>query len=113
MYRWVVEMFECPSNRRAYSIRFSRQIFVPWSPARMNPSQMPAFPPPRHPGYNALMSVRSIILSIAALVCFAAAYRFGSHGLTLQDNWCVGLACSAFAVAVLLLWFAFRNRKRP
>jgi hypothetical protein len=57
------------------------------------------------------MSTKTIFLSIAALACFAAAYRFGSHGLTLHDNWCVGFACVAFAVAVLLLWFAFLNKR--
>jgi hypothetical protein len=31
MYRWVVLMFVWPSSRRAYSIPFSRQIFVPHS----------------------------------------------------------------------------------
>ncbi len=31
MYRCVVEIFECPSNRRANSIPFSRQTFVPHS----------------------------------------------------------------------------------
>ena len=31
MYRCVVEMFACPSSRRAYSIPFARQTFVPHS----------------------------------------------------------------------------------
>jgi uncharacterized membrane protein len=57
------------------------------------------------------MPVRSIILSIAALVCFAAAYRFGSHGFTLQDGQCIALSGVATAVAVLLLWFAIRGKR--
>ena len=31
IYRWVVAMLACPSNLRAYSMPFSRQIFVPHS----------------------------------------------------------------------------------
>jgi hypothetical protein len=57
------------------------------------------------------MPTKTIFLSIAALACFAAAYRFASHGLTLHDNWCVGFACIACAVAVLLLWLAFRDSR--
>jgi len=57
------------------------------------------------------MRARTVLLSLAALVCFAAAYRFASHGITLHDNRCVGYGCVAFAVAALLLWFAFRNRR--
>jgi hypothetical protein len=57
------------------------------------------------------MSTRTIFLSIAAVVCFAAAYRFGSHGLRLHDNKCVGLAVVAVATGVIVLWFAFRNRR--
>jgi hypothetical protein len=57
------------------------------------------------------MSARTILLSIAAVVCFAAAYRFGSHGLRLHDNQCVGLAVVAVAMGLILLWFAFRNRR--
>jgi len=58
------------------------------------------------------MMARTIFLSIAAIVCFAAAYRFGSHGLRLHDNQCVGLAVIAVATGLVLLWFAFR-RGRP
>jgi hypothetical protein len=58
------------------------------------------------------MSARTVVLSVAAAVCFAAAYRFGSHGLTLHDNQCVGLAVVAVAIGLVLLFFAFRN-KRP
>jgi hypothetical protein len=54
--------------------------------------------------------MRTMLLSIAALACFAAAYRFASHGITLQDNRCVGFAGVAVSVAVLLLWFAFRKK---
>jgi hypothetical protein len=58
------------------------------------------------------MSARAIFLSIAAVVCFAAAYRFGSHGLTLHDNKCVGLAVVAVAIGLVLLWLAFRPKKK-
>jgi hypothetical protein len=53
----------------------------------------------------------SVFLAVAALACFAAAYRFASHGLAQHDNRCIGLACAAFAVAALLLWSAFRTRR--
>ena len=56
------------------------------------------------------MPIKSILLSIAALVCFAAAWRFGSHGFMLQDTQCIGLSGIAISVAALLLWFAFRNK---
>ena len=57
------------------------------------------------------MSTRTVFLSIAALVCLAAAYRFGSHGIRLQDNKCVGLAVIAAATGLILLRLAFRNRR--
>jgi hypothetical protein len=57
------------------------------------------------------MSARTIIASIAAVVCFAAAYRFGSHGLRLHDNQCVGLAVLAVVIGLVLLWFAFRKAR--
>ena len=57
-----------------------------------------------------MMSAKTISLSIAALICFAAAYRFGSHGLRGHDNLCIGLAVAAIVVAVVLLWLAFRKR---
>ena len=47
-----------------------------------------------------------------ALALFAAAYRFGSHGIRLKDNRCIGLACAALAIGALLLGFAFWNRRR-
>jgi hypothetical protein len=56
------------------------------------------------------MPIRMMLLSIAALACFAAAYRFASHGITLQDNRCIGFACVAVAVAIVLLWLAFRKK---
>ena len=59
------------------------------------------------------MAVSQNSLAIARLlVFFAAAYRFGSHGITLHDNWCIGYGSVAFAIATLLLWFAFRKRRR-
>jgi hypothetical protein len=57
------------------------------------------------------MSARTLLLSIAAIVCFAAAYRFGSHGFTLHDNACIGLSAVAVAVGLILLGFAFRARR--
>ena len=56
------------------------------------------------------MRARTVILSLAALVCLAAAYRFASHGIPQHDNRCIAYASAAFAVAVLLLWAAFRKR---
>ena len=52
------------------------------------------------------------MLTVGALICFAAAYRFGSHGIRLKDNFCIGLAAAAVVVALLLLGFAFRKRQR-
>ena len=54
----------------------------------------------------------TILLLLAALFCFAAAYRFASHGITLHDNFCIGLGCAATVVAALLLWGAFRTARR-
>jgi hypothetical protein len=55
------------------------------------------------------MSAKTTFLAILAVVCFAAAYRFGSHGIRLHDNRCVGLAVVALAAGIILLWIAFRN----
>lgn len=55
------------------------------------------------------MVIRTI-LTLAALACIAAAYRFVSHGIRLKDNFCIGLACAAVIVGILLLAFAFRKR---
>ena len=54
------------------------------------------------------MRARTILLSLAALVCFGAAYRFASHGFTLHDNKCIAFGFAAFVVASFILWFAFR-----
>ena len=54
----------------------------------------------------------TLLLTLAALACLGLAYRFASHGITLHDNFCVGLACAAVAVAGLLLWGAFRVGRR-
>ena len=56
--------------------------------------------------------IRAILLTPAAILCFAAAYRFASHGIRGKDSFCIGLACIALAVAVLLLLFAFRKARR-
>jgi hypothetical protein len=58
------------------------------------------------------MSAKKILLLIAAVVCFAAAYRFGSHGFSLNDNKCIGLAAVAVPVGLLLLWLGFRRRPK-
>jgi hypothetical protein len=52
-----------------------------------------------------------MFLSIGALVCFAAAYRFGSHGFRLKDNKCIAFAVITVAMGLLLLWFAFGKRR--
>jgi hypothetical protein len=56
------------------------------------------------------MRAKTILLSLAAVVCLAAAYRFTSHGIAGHDGRCIGLGSVALAVAALLLWFAFRTR---
>ena len=56
------------------------------------------------------MRARTVFLSLAALVCLAAAYRFASHGIPQHDNRCIANATAAVAVAVHLLWAAFRRR---
>jgi hypothetical protein len=53
------------------------------------------------------MRAKTTLLTVAALLCFAVAYRFGSHGIRLKDNLCIGLACAAVAVGVGLLGWAF------
>jgi hypothetical protein len=57
------------------------------------------------------MPVKATLLTLAAILCFAAAYRFGSHGLRLHENQCVGYAVVAAVIGLVLLWFAFRNRR--
>ena len=54
----------------------------------------------------------TVLLSLAAILCFAATYRFASHGITLHDNRCIALGCAAFVAAALLLWAAFRTARR-
>jgi hypothetical protein len=49
------------------------------------------------------MPVRTICLAVLAFGCLAAAYRFGSHGIMLRDNFCVGLAGVSIALAAGLL----------
>jgi hypothetical protein len=57
------------------------------------------------------MRARTVLLSLVVIVCFAAAYRFASHGITLHDNFCIGLGSAATVVGALLLWAAFRTRR--
>jgi hypothetical protein len=58
-----------------------------------------------------MRNLRTALLALAAIFCFAAAYRFGSHGLRLHDNKCIGLSCIAVAVGAVLFWFAFSKRQ--
>jgi hypothetical protein len=58
------------------------------------------------------MSIKNTLLTLAALVLLAAAYRFASHGIRLHDNRCIGFACIAVLLAVLALAWMFRNRRR-
>jgi hypothetical protein len=54
------------------------------------------------------------LLILPALACFAAAYRFASHGIGSHDTFCLGLAAIAAAVGVLLSVIAHWNRRaRP
>jgi hypothetical protein len=56
----------------------------------------------------------TVLLSVAAIILFAAAYRFASHGITMEDNWCIAYGVVAFALGALLLWFAFQKyRSKP
>jgi hypothetical protein len=50
------------------------------------------------------------LLILPALACFAAAYRFASHGIESQDKFCLGLAVVAVAMGVLLSAIALWNR---
>jgi hypothetical protein len=57
------------------------------------------------------MTVKAVLLILPALILFAAAYRFASHGIRLEDNTCIGLACIASAFGVVLLGCAFWKRQ--
>lgn len=59
-----------------------------------------------------MRKMRTVLLALAAVVCFAAAYRFASHGIKLNDNKCLGLACIALVVGGVMLWFAFLKKRR-
>ena len=59
-----------------------------------------------------MRAAATILLSLAAIFCFAAAYRFTSHGITLHDNRCIGFGCGAIVIGALLLWAAFRTARR-
>ena len=58
------------------------------------------------------MPIRTLSLTLASLVLFALAYRFGSHGIRLKDNLCIGLACAVVALGALVLVFAFKGGRR-
>ena len=51
------------------------------------------------------------LLIVPALGCFAAAYRFASHGISGQDNFCIGLAALAIASGAVLLGIALWRTK--
>ena len=38
------------------------------------------------------MPIKTTLLTLLSLVSFAAAYRFGSHGMRLHDGLCIGMA---------------------
>jgi hypothetical protein len=59
-----------------------------------------------------MRKIRPIVLTLAALICFAAAYRFASHGIRLNDTKCIGLACLAVLVGAVLMWLGFAKKKR-
>jgi hypothetical protein len=58
------------------------------------------------------MNVKTILLSIAAIVFFAAAYRFGSHGFALHDYQCITFCGIAVGIGALLLCLAIRSARR-
>lgn len=57
------------------------------------------------------MVVKFILPIVAAIICLAAAYRFGSHGIALQDGFCIGLFFIASFIGISLLAFAAWNAK--
>jgi len=58
------------------------------------------------------MPIKTTLLTLAALACLGLAYRFGSHGIRLHDNLCVGLAVGAVAAGSVLLWLAFEAESK-
>jgi len=56
--------------------------------------------------------MRKALFVIVAALCFAAAYRFASHGIPVHDNKCIGLACAAVTIGILFLWLAFFKNRR-
>jgi hypothetical protein len=54
-------------------------------------------------------SLRTLLI-LPALACFAAAYRFASHGISGRDSFCIGLAAAAIATSAVLLGIALWNR---
>jgi len=49
------------------------------------------------------------LLLVPAFVCFAGAYRFGSHGISDGNSFCIGLAVSAMALGLVLSGVALWN----
>jgi len=50
------------------------------------------------------------LLILPSVACFAAAYRFASHGISGHDNFCIGLATIAIAIGAALLGVAMWDR---
>lgn len=57
-------------------------------------------------GYNETMS-KSTLLKLASVPCFFFAYRFASHGVTLNDNFCVTLGILSLVAGTGLVACAF------
>jgi hypothetical protein len=58
------------------------------------------------------MPIKPTLLTIVSLALLGLAYRFGSHGIRLHDNLCIGLAGASVAVAGGLLVWAVRSGRR-
>ena len=61
---------------------------------------------PVNAGYTGPMS-KSTLLKLGSIPCFFFAYRFASHGLTLNDNFCVTLGILSLGVGIGLAACAF------
>ena len=57
------------------------------------------------------MGIRTISIVVAAIACLAAAYRFALHGIASRDNFCIGLASVAVALAIGLIGIEVRFRQ--
>jgi hypothetical protein len=50
------------------------------------------------------------LLILPSLACFAAAYRFASHGISGQDKFCIGLASISIVTGTVLFGIALWKR---